>query len=80
MNPKIKDEAYLMLPYGRYAIPTSMASEFMKHAVLANLRYNSELRDYEIEVSGIDKNTMDATLVSSDSLKAAMIAGKLEKA
>lgn len=81
MTVKLKDEPYMMLPYGNLAIPLSMATEVLKHSMFVDRSYNSEISDYVFKVYHPGgRTTMDTTVIDADVIKAAIVASKLENA
>jgi len=79
MTVKLKDEPYMILPYGTLAIPLSMASEIIKHSVYVDRNYNSDIHDYEMKIGRpCTGSTLDTMVVQPDLMKAALVASKLE--
>lgn len=79
MKPRLKDEPYMVLPYGQIAIPMSLATDVLKHCIYVDRNYSSELHDYVYSLpKGGEKNGIDTHVVDVDILKASIIAAKLE--
>jgi len=79
MKAKLKDEPYMVLPYGQVAIPMSLATDVLKHCVYVDRNYSTEMHDYVYSLpKGGEKNEIDTHVVDVDTLKAALVAAKLE--